>query len=130
IASRVLPTRVRLPGPMSLPPAFVQSWGAGPTLLCLHGLGGGAPFFSGLGPALADRWRVVAVDLPGSGFDPSHGAFSFDESAASIVEWIRRDGAGRVCLLGHSLGTIVALEVIRSARELVSGFIAVGGLPE
>jgi pimeloyl-ACP methyl ester carboxylesterase len=115
---------------MSLPPAFVRSWGAGPTLLCLHGLGGGAHFFSGIGPALADRWRVAAVDLPGSGFDRSHGAFSFDESAASIVEWIRRDGAGRVCLLGHSLGTIVALEVIRSAPELVSGFIAVGGLPE
>ena len=115
---------------MNQPPAFVRSWGSGPTLLCVHGLGGGAHFFSGLGPLLADRWRVVAVDLPGSGFDPSPRPFSFDGAAQSIVDWIRRDGCGRACLVGHSLGTIVALEVIRHAPELVSGFIAVGGLPE
>jgi pimeloyl-ACP methyl ester carboxylesterase len=99
-------------------------------VLCLHGLGGGAQFFSGLGPELADLWRVADVDLPGSGFDPSRAPFSFDAAADSIVEWIRRDGAGRCCLVGHSLGTIVSLEVMRRAPDLVSGFIAVGGLPE
>jgi len=115
---------------MKHPPAFVRSWGSGPTLLCLHGLGGGAHFFSGLGPMLADRWRVAAVDLPGSGFDPSTGPFSFNDAATSVADWIRCDGLGRSCLVGHSLGTIVALEVIRHAPELVSGLIAVGGLPQ
>src|SRR5207247_47391 len=36
----------------------------------------------------------------------------------------------RIGLIGHSLGTIIALEAIRRAPGLVAGFLAVGGLPE
>jgi 3-oxoadipate enol-lactonase len=39
-------------------------------------------------------------------------------------------GIQPVYLLGHSMGTILALEVIRRAPDLAAGLIVVGGLPE
>jgi 3-oxoadipate enol-lactonase len=124
---------------------FLEAWGDAdsPVLLCLHGLGGGTHFFGALGAALAGQCRTVAIDLPGSGLSPRLGAradaassssdtFSFD-AAADLVVALARDGhlgGQAVCLLGHSMGTILALEVIRRSPALADGLIVVGGLPE
>ncbi len=108
----------------------VERWGDGPLLLCVHGLGGGGYFFRGLGNRLARRCRTLAIDLPGSGQSPPVAAFSIESSAALLVALARRERATRVCLLGHSLGTIVALEAIRQVPGLAAAFIAVGGVPE
>lgn len=109
---------------------FVESWGAGPPLLCIHGLGGGTHFFSTLGQALAPRYRTIALDLPGSGLSPAVMPFTFEGAARLVVDLAYREGAAPACLVGHSLGTIVALEAMRLDPGVASGFIAVGGLPE
>jgi pimeloyl-ACP methyl ester carboxylesterase len=108
----------------------VERCGDGPLVLCVHGLGGGAYFFRSLGQRLAPRCRVLAIDLPGAGHSPPLPAFSFEAVARSIVALARGEGARPVCLLGHSLGVIVALEAIRQAPGLATAFVAVGGLPE
>jgi 3-oxoadipate enol-lactonase len=103
-------------------------WGAaGPTLLCLHGLGGSAAFFSALGPALTGRCRTVAFDLPGSGASPAPPSLTFDALSATVVE-VARTIEQPIVLLGHSMGTIVGLEAIRLAPGLAAGFLASGGL--
>jgi len=107
----------------------VASWGNGAVVLCLHGLGGGTHFFAALGALLASSHRVVAVDLPGSGLSPRLPRFSF-ESCAEITVALARRSAGPVHLLGHSMGTIIAIEAIRRAPGLVSSLVAVGGVPE
>jgi pimeloyl-ACP methyl ester carboxylesterase len=109
---------------------YVQEWGEGPTLLCVHGLGGGAHFFGALGPTLAGTARSVAIDLPGCGLSPRTGTCSFEAAAALLIELARRNAWAPLVLLGHSMGTIIALEVVRQARELVRGLVLVGGLPE
>jgi pimeloyl-ACP methyl ester carboxylesterase len=114
---------------------YVEEWGAGtaaPTVVCLHGLGGGTHYFSAFGASLAHRNRIVAIDLPGSGLSPLPPAatFTFDEAADLVVALAGREQWTRVCLVGHSMGTIVALEVIRRAPDLAAALIAVGGLPE
>lgn len=114
---------------------YVETWGAAdaPVLLCLHGLGGGTHFFGAFGTSLAaaGECRIMALDQPGSGVSPLIGAFSFDETADLIVTLARGELAGQpVCLLGHSMGTILALEVIRRAPDLAAALICVGGLPE
>lgn len=108
----------------------VRSWGTGPPLLCLHGLGGGTHFFAAVAPALAERRRVVAVDLPGSGTSPAWPAFSFEQAAEVLIALVAFESAAPVILLGHSMGTIVALEAIRRRPDLASALIVVGGLPE
>jgi 3-oxoadipate enol-lactonase len=114
---------------------YVETWGdaAAPTLLCLHGLGGGTHFFGALGASLAGQYHVIAIDQPGSGLSPLGGAtFSFDAVADLVVTLARGEHVGGqpVYLLGHSMGTILALEVIRRAPDLAAALIIVGGLPE
>ncbi len=109
---------------------YVEEHGEGRTLLCVHGLGGGGHFFSLLGPALGHHCRVVALDLPGSGLSPAGEQFSFDAAADIVVALARRKGWTQIGLVGHSMGTIVALEVVRRAPDLVDGLLAVCGLPE
>jgi 3-oxoadipate enol-lactonase len=125
---------------------YVETWGEteAPPLLCLHGLGGGTHFFGALGASLAlagvgQQRRTIAIDQPGSGLSPLAGAFSFDAVTDLVVELVelaeplkiaRGGGARPLYLLGHSMGAILALEVIRRAPDLVSGLIIVGGLRE
>jgi 3-oxoadipate enol-lactonase len=121
---------------------YVETWAGGeaPTLLCLHGLGGGTHFFGALGASLAraGQCRLIAIDQPGSGLSPLTGAFSFDAFADLVVELAEpltlargeHGGAHPLYVLGHSMGAILALEVIRRSPDLAAGLIIVGGLPE
>jgi 3-oxoadipate enol-lactonase len=124
---------------------YLEAWGdesdaRQPVLICLHGLGGGTHFFGALGAALAGKCRTVAIDLPGSGVSPavrvaplaSAVTFSFDAVAELVVKLARggHEHGQAVYLLGHSMGTILALEAIRRAPDLAAGLIVVGGLPE
>jgi 3-oxoadipate enol-lactonase len=115
---------------LGLTRVYVEEWGTGPVLLCLHGLGGGSHFFAALGPALAGCCRTIALDLPGSGLSPSVQAASFELFAELVVGVLDQKGASNACLLGHSMGTIIALEAIRQAPRHIRGLVAVGGLPE
>lgn len=134
---------------------YLDAWGdaGAPVLLCLHGLGGGTHFFGELGASLALQYRIIAIDLPGSGLSPMASAghapasFSFDAVADLVVAVARSEHVGGqhlgshdvgghhggvqpVYLLGHSMGTILALEAIRRSPDLAAGLIMVGGLPE
>jgi 3-oxoadipate enol-lactonase len=109
---------------------YIEEWGSGPTLVCLHGLGGGAHFFSTLGAALKHRFRTIALDFPGAGFSPPLPRCSFDAFAEIVVELIAKTGSPAQCVIGHSMGTIVALEAFRRVPALARGFIAVGGLSD
>jgi 3-oxoadipate enol-lactonase len=109
---------------------FVERRGDGPGLLCIHGLGGGSYFFTALGEALKARAQTVAFDLPGHGFSPRDAeGFSFERCADLVLEIARNTPGGPLTLLGHSLGTIVALKAFARAPELFDGIIAVGGIP-
>lgn len=109
---------------------YLEETGEGPCVVCLHGLGGGAHFFAALGAALHDRYRTIALDFPGAGFSPALTHFSFDALADIVVDLVRANGAPALCVIGHSMGTIVALEAFRRSATLAHGFIAVGGLAD
>jgi len=120
----------RLPSGSTL---YVETHGdaGAPGLLCIHGLGGGAYFFTALGDALKSNTHTVAFDLPGHGFSPRDPqGFCFERTADRVVELARMHSARPMTLLGHSLGVIVALKAYARAPELFSGLIFVGGLPE
>jgi pimeloyl-ACP methyl ester carboxylesterase len=60
-----------------------------PAILLLHGYPTSSHMFRGLIPLLAQRWRVVAPDLPGFGFSASPDRASFPytfENLARIVD--------------------------------------------
>ena len=102
--------------------------GAGPVLLMLHGIGGGhlafAPqveTFAGMG------YRAVAWDMPGYGSSPPIEPYTFKglaERCIALIEALTRTegdaalGPHPVILLGHSMGGMVAQEVVLRRPEL------------
>src|SRR5579863_2902790 len=61
-----------------------------PALLLLHGFPTSSHMFRGLIPALADRYRVIAPDLPGFGFTDAPDRASFSYTFARLAELIDR----------------------------------------
>jgi pimeloyl-ACP methyl ester carboxylesterase len=114
---------------------YLDEYGAGDgraALVCLHGLGGGGYFFGGIGRAQAARGsRVLCPDLPGSGFSPrGDRPVTFDRFADAVVQLIeRKTAAGPIALMGHSMGTIIALRLYARIPDRIGSMIFVGGLP-
>ncbi len=83
--------------------------GKGPTVLLLHGYAETAQMWKPLAVALAPRFTVVAIDLPGIG-DSSIPASSIDmtTSAKRIHEAFHKLGYERARVVGHDIGLMVA----------------------
>jgi 3-oxoadipate enol-lactonase len=109
---------------------IVQAEGDGHTLLCLHGIGGGAHWFRGLGLRLRHQCRVVALDLPGTGMNRGLcPRYTIEDAVDVLAEYIRRQDTPPISILGHSMGTILALKLHALVPERIRSLIFVGGLP-
>jgi pimeloyl-ACP methyl ester carboxylesterase len=116
-------------------PAFT-TLGAGPTVLMLHGIGGGHLAFAPQVETLASSgYRAVAWDMPGYGHSAPIEPYTFKGLAQSCIRLIeallKADDAKRpgVILLGHSMGGMVAQEVVARRPELVSKLVLCGTSP-
>jgi pimeloyl-ACP methyl ester carboxylesterase len=95
-----------------------------PLAVLIHGVTSSSRTWWRVGPALAGRgFRVVAVDLRGHGASPRIDAgLSAADLAADVAETVDWHGPVEL-LVGHSLGALVALELVRArpgfARRLV-----------
>lgn len=86
--------------------------GSGPqTLLLVHGLASHAGFWRENIAALAEHYRVVAVDLPGYGRSQKDDAYPYTLSfyAATLRDLITALDLERVTVVGHSMGGQVAM---------------------
>jgi pimeloyl-ACP methyl ester carboxylesterase len=95
--------------------------GVGPPVLAIHGLGATKGSFLPTVDALADHFRVIAVDLPGFGDSDKPIGAPYDPRffADAIVDLLDALGLDRANLIGNSLGGRVALEVALREPERV-----------
>lgn len=80
-----------------------------PTVILLHGGGANLHWWDHVAPALAERYRVTALDFRGHGdsdYPEERATGAFDRDAEALVEHL---GSPEVALVGHSLGARVAL---------------------
>ena len=86
--------------------------GEGPPVLCLHGLGGTKVSFLTTIAALAEHYRVIAMDLPGFGESdkPLTGAYDAPFFARAADALLDELGVERAHLIGNSMGGRVAIE--------------------
>lgn len=105
--------------------------GSGPrTVILVHGYTCDETTWAEQVPALAKQYRVVTLDLPGHGKSdsPRDGKFSMDLFARA-VEAVRLEvAAERVVVVGHSMGTPVALRYAHLYPVHVSALVFVDGL--
>jgi pimeloyl-ACP methyl ester carboxylesterase len=98
------------------------SWGEGrielPSALLLHGITSSALSWVRVAPALANRYRVYALDMRGHGdsIKPSRGAYSLRQTADDAAAFIDILGLERPVLIGHSWGGATAT-VLASGAE-------------
>jgi pimeloyl-ACP methyl ester carboxylesterase len=112
--------------------AFVM--GRGHPVLLLHGLGANKLSWLPLIGPLAERYRVIAVDLPGHGVSSKRRADHTPAYFAAVVRRLLDElGLDRVSLAGKSMGGRVALEVSATVPDRVSALVLLGpalaGLP-
>jgi pimeloyl-ACP methyl ester carboxylesterase len=102
------------------------SAGTGPeTIVCLHGLGGTKASFLPTVAALADDYRVVAIDLPGFGESDKPVGAPYDARwfARATFAAMDRLGIESAHLAGNSMGGRVAIEAGLTDRERVGGLV-------
>jgi 3-oxoadipate enol-lactonase len=111
---------------MSTLPAFT-TLGSGPTVLMLHGIGGGHLSFAPQVETLASNgYRAVAWDMPGYGRSAPIEPYTFKGLAERCIMLIESLKSGDVVLVGHSMGGMVAQEVVARRPELVSRLVLCG----
>jgi 3-oxoadipate enol-lactonase len=104
--------------------------GGGPTVLMLHGIGGGHLAFAPQVETLASSgYRAVAWDMPGYGRSAPIEPYTFKGLARSCIMLIESLKCGDVTLLGHGMGGMVAQEVVARRPELVNKLILCGSAP-
>lgn len=86
--------------------------GRGDPVLCIHGLGATKVSFLSTVAALADRHRVIALDLPGFGESdkPLTAAYDAPYFAGAVTALMDRLKIDRADLVGNSMGGRVAIE--------------------
>jgi pimeloyl-ACP methyl ester carboxylesterase len=103
--------------------------GAGPPVVLVHGyLASHTAWHAIVGP-LAARFRVIAPDLPGFGESekppPSRYAYTATAFAESLVDLIAALDVNRTSVIGHRMGSTVALTMSVNYPDLVERLVLV-----
>lgn len=96
---------------------YTEVRGNGPALVLLHGWGLNLRVWDGLAAALCDRFRVIAVDLPGHGRSPWLPEQSSLAAQAAQVRETVAALAQEHSLVGWSLGGQLALQLAAAEHE-------------
>jgi pimeloyl-ACP methyl ester carboxylesterase len=94
--------------------------GSGPPVALLHGLFGAAANFGTVQKRLAERYRVIALDLRNHGASPHTPFMSYPTMAEDVLESLRARNALPCALVGHSMGGKVAMAAALEAPGAIS----------
>jgi haloalkane dehalogenase len=97
--------------------------GVGPTMVFIHAGPARSFVYRDLIVRLHDRFRCVALDLPGTGLSPAAAGYrpSIQAAASVFSASVRALDLRRVTLVTHDVGTSVALGAAIGMPERVVG---------
>lgn len=102
-----------------------------PVLLLLHGFPSSSHQFRDLIPRLADKFHLIAPDLPGFGFtevpDERNYVYSFDGLAETLVAFVDALALTRYAMYVFDYGAPTGLRLALRYPERVSGFVSQNG---
>jgi pimeloyl-ACP methyl ester carboxylesterase len=102
------------------------SVGSGPQLVLLHTLRTQLDMFQKVIPALAGRFRVLALDYPGHGHsDAPDGTYDSEFFVASITEALARLDVREAVVVGESIGATIGLLLAARHNPRVRAVVAI-----
>ena len=98
-----------------------------PALVMLHGAGMDHSVWRFQARALAHAgWRVYAPDLPGHGRSEGKAPTTVPDAARWVAELARVVDVDRCSIVGHSMGSLIGIELAATAPDLVDRLVLVG----
>jgi len=108
------------------PVHYADFGGEGEPLLLIHGLGGAHINWLTVGPQLARRHRVLAIDLIGFGHTPRAGrGASLESNRVHIDRFITEVLGGAAILMGNSMGGLLTILEAAARPDHVRGAVLV-----
>ena len=71
-------------------------------------------------------WNVLAIDLPGHCKSGGQAPKTVEEAAAFITQFMDAAGLQQAALIGHSWGSLIAMEAAAHLKERISHLVLVG----
>jgi len=100
-----------------------------PVVLLPHGYPCSSFEFRNYMPALADRWRLLAPDFPGSGYTEAPDDFRphFDSHAAFLERFVDALSVARFTIYLHDFGSQIGLRLAIRKPERISALVIQNG---
>lgn len=122
--------RVEAP-PIGKVPVYVRRWGGGAKkVLLIHGWMDSSRRWHRLAAYLASRYEVWALDLPGCGHTPliplCHSTLEMYSEIVTGLSGQISEGKGLHGIIGHSMGGILSLLLLKAPRLVARRIIACG----
>ena len=104
----------------------------GVPVILVHGFGNEAHIWDDFAPAIAETYRVLAMDLRGHGDSDwdAEGRYDYPDHQRDLEAVISKLGFDRVVLVGHSLGGRVCIRYAGDHIDQVAGLVIVDSAPE
>jgi pimeloyl-ACP methyl ester carboxylesterase len=93
------------------------------TTVFIHGLGSSSCFYKIIIPHLQSVTRCIALDTPGSGLS-EQSVKSVSSDVIGLLDYLKIEG--KVVVVGHSMGGIVASEIAATSPDRVRGVVLIG----
>ncbi|MFB8379527.1 alpha/beta fold hydrolase [Streptomyces rubiginosohelvolus] len=100
-----------------------------PPLVLIHGSGSSGSSWSPVVPALADRYHVIRVDLPGHGRSSPAPSYDVPEQAGRLAAVLDELALRPVTAVGHSSGGYVATALTEQRPDLVGSLALISSGP-
>jgi 3-oxoadipate enol-lactonase len=110
---------------------FYEIAGEGPPIVFVHGLGGTGNVWFAQRVGLAKYFKVVTLDLPGSGRSDKTGRdYSIEKWVDQLAGLADAVGLDRFVLVGHSMTTVVAQKFAAKYGTRLKALVLCGPLTE
>lgn len=96
-----------------------------PGLVLVHGFRAHARWWDHIAPALADAYRVVALDLSGMGDSDRRENYSRAQNARDVLGVARHCGMVPATIVAHSFGAIGSMMAAQMAPECVERLVVI-----
>ena len=102
--------------------------GKGPAVVFLHGMTGSTHDWANQIPVLSPKYKVIALDMRGHGKSSAprtEAKYSIPIFAEDVFRLLKLLSIGKCCLVGHSIGGLIAIQFAMSHGDRLAGLVLV-----